>query len=69
MAFPEGFDKEGRPKTIEAARKAINQIRSDRGHIDQNDEYQISKTDAEWQLSYRKKAEKYRQLYARYTKT
>ncbi len=58
-----------KPSTHEIARKVIEQIRSDRGHIDETDEFEISKTSPEWQESYRRRAERLRDVYARYTKT
>jgi hypothetical protein len=65
----EGFDADGRPESADAARKAIDRIRSGRGHISDLDEVELSKTDLEWQENYRERAEEYRQVYARYTKT
>ena len=55
--------------TPEIARKVIEQIRSERGHIDETDEFEISKTSLEWQESYRQRQKKLRDVYARYTKT
>lgn len=65
----EGFDEDGHPLTVEAAREAVNCIRSIQGHIDENDHFQLSKTDPKWQRRYKKTAENYRHLYARYTMT
>ena len=64
-----GFDIDGRPLTIAAAKKEINRIRGDRGHIDANDEDQIGRTDIDFQEDYRRRALLHRDVYARYTKT
>ena len=65
----QGFDVEGRPLTIAAAKKEVNRIRGDRGHIDVNDEDQIGRTDIGFQEDYRRRALLHREVYARYTKT
>ncbi|KIX09215.1 uncharacterized protein Z518_00294 [Rhinocladiella mackenziei CBS 650.93] len=64
-----GFDPNGRPLTVAAAKREINRIRSDRGHIDAYDEDQIARTDVEFQESYRRKSSQLREVYARYTRT
>ena len=58
-----------RPKTVEVAKEIINEIRRDRGHIDANDELELSKTSAGWRKDYKQREEKRRKDYARYTKT
>ncbi|RVX68617.1 hypothetical protein B0A52_07044 [Exophiala mesophila] len=64
-----GFDKDGRPLNVGAARDEINRIRRDRGIIDDYDESQIRKTDSNFQEDYRRRASQHRALYARYTRT
>jgi hypothetical protein len=66
---PAGFGADGRPLTIEAAHRAINEIRSARGHIDAIDKIEIAKTSPEWRDRYLRNAETQRKVYARYTKT
>ena len=55
------------PSTPEVARKVIDQIRAERGHMDKTDEVELSKTSPEWQEQYRRRAEKLRKVYASYT--
>ncbi|KIW14560.1 hypothetical protein PV08_07344 [Exophiala spinifera] len=64
-----GFDGNGRPLNVAAARAEINRICRDRGIIDDYDESQIRKTDPSFQEDYRRRAAEHRALYARYTKS
>ncbi|ETI26864.1 hypothetical protein G647_10310 [Cladophialophora carrionii CBS 160.54] len=64
-----GFNGNGRPLNVAAARDEINRIRRDRGIIDDYDESQIRKTDSSFQEDYRRRAAEHRALYARYTRT
>ncbi|KEF61001.1 uncharacterized protein A1O9_02565 [Exophiala aquamarina CBS 119918] len=64
-----GFDNDGLPLNATAAKREINRIRGDRGHIDDYDEDQIRKTDEDFQKDYRRRALIHREVYARYTKT
>jgi hypothetical protein len=64
-----GFDIDGRPLTIAAAKKEIDRIRGDRGGISANDEDQIGRTDIDFQVNFRRRALLLREVYARYTKT
>jgi hypothetical protein len=58
-----------RPRSGKAARKVIDDIRFERGHLDEADEAELRRTSPEWQDKYRRNAEKYRGVYARFTKT
>ena len=64
-----GFNKDGFALDAAAARREINRIRGDRGHIDDYDEDQIRRTDDDFQEDYRRRALMHREVYARYTKT
>jgi hypothetical protein len=66
--LPPGFDRKGRPETVEAAEKAVNDIRSDRGHVSDRDLRELAKTDAAFQQDYMRKAENTRDVYARFTR-
>lgn len=58
-----------RPRSVEAARKIIDDIRFERGLLDEADEVEIRRTSVEWQEKYRRNAERHRTVYARFTKT
>jgi hypothetical protein len=68
MQMPADFDSEGRPQTVEAAEKAINQIRFDRGHVSDRDLRELSKTDPTFQEDYKRRAKNTQDVYARFTK-
>ena len=57
------------PKSADAARKVVEDIRYQRGHLDEADDAELRKTSNEWQDKHRRNAEKQRNVYARYTKT
>ncbi|KAK5286430.1 hypothetical protein LTR43_010495 [Exophiala xenobiotica] len=64
-----GFDKNGFPLNVPAAKREIFRICGRRGHITAQHEEQIRMTDEDLQEDYRQKASELREVYARYTKT
>lgn len=67
--MPVSLDTNERPSTSQIAKEIIDEIRRERGHIDANDELELSKTSPDWQKDYRQREEKRRRDYACYTKT